>query len=964
MTIKKRKFSEGIRLKKTTNANTLDGEIRNDETNKRIKVYHDTDGTDAAGEYELVSTDQTQTLTNKTHTNPVLNGDVSGTAIDTDDTLAANSDTKIASQQAVKAYVDNAVAGKDAASEISYDNATSGLTATEVQSAIDEVEGRLDTNESLATANAAGLSAHLADTVDAHDASAISNVPSGNLAATDVQSALNELQTDIDTRALDSDLTAHLNDTSDAHDASAISYVNATSGLTATDAQAAIDEVEGRLDTAESNISTNASDLTTHIADTSTHGVSGDIVGTSDAQVLTAKDVDGGTASNTSRVTIPKNTKTNLDGLTRKEATVVYATDESKLYVDDGSNLIAVGSGEGTGAYNYITNGTAETDTSGWTRYANTTPSAKPDDFGVTPSSLTTWTRSTSTPLVGDASFLLTKDAVNRQGEGVYYQFTAEEGHKTLKNLLRMLADTSNANIADGDLAIYLVSSSDSFVADFNIIEPNNPDILAGVKEIFKQMQFDSSDDDYRLCIHIASTNATAYTAKFDNIVFGPHEVAKGLTGHDWKSFTPTGDWANTTYTGRYRRVGDSAEIEYVATVTGAVSGDFVLDMPAGLVMDTSKMESTANYKLNGTSMSLFQAFGRILGFPVYLSNTEIKVLVVDDAAASTHAWNTLSDTTPRADTVGDVHIVTIKVPIAGWSSNSQMSEDLGGREIYVKADGSNTTVSGGESTIVFTSTTRDTTNSFDGTTFTVPETGVYIIAFGAETAATTSADNFIANLNVGGSFVQRIFDHRTKMFDADNARKTGNGCILYPLTKGEEVTISIADPDNLNLDNAELSIYKLANPQTILETETVAARYTSDSGQTVPTAFGTNFITEDLSYDTHGAYNTSTGEYTIPISGWYMVNARLTVLSTDFLSAGTFFQAFFYVDGSGYEEAFITKAPDSGGNLDDVHGNGSMVAYFNKGQVITVKFRENSTDSMTLDTNGTRNVFSIARIK
>ena len=51
---------------------------------------------------------------------------------------------------------------------------------------------------------ATGLSDHLADAVDAHDASAISSVPAGNLAATDVQSALNELQSDVDTRALDS----------------------------------------------------------------------------------------------------------------------------------------------------------------------------------------------------------------------------------------------------------------------------------------------------------------------------------------------------------------------------------------------------------------------------------------------------------------------------------------------------------------------------------------------------------------------------------------------------------------------------------------------------------------------------------------------------------------------------------------------------------------------------------------
>jgi len=48
------------------------------------------------------------------------------------------------------------------------------------------------------------LSDHISDASDAHDASAISNSPSGNLAATDVQAALNELQSDVDSRALDS----------------------------------------------------------------------------------------------------------------------------------------------------------------------------------------------------------------------------------------------------------------------------------------------------------------------------------------------------------------------------------------------------------------------------------------------------------------------------------------------------------------------------------------------------------------------------------------------------------------------------------------------------------------------------------------------------------------------------------------------------------------------------------------
>jgi len=53
-------------------------------------------------------------------------------------------------------------------------------------------------------ASTTDLNNHINDASDAHDASAISSVPAGNLAATDVQSALDELQSDVDSRALDS----------------------------------------------------------------------------------------------------------------------------------------------------------------------------------------------------------------------------------------------------------------------------------------------------------------------------------------------------------------------------------------------------------------------------------------------------------------------------------------------------------------------------------------------------------------------------------------------------------------------------------------------------------------------------------------------------------------------------------------------------------------------------------------
>lgn len=57
-----------------------------------------------------VDTDSTQTLSGKTHTDPVLNGTISGTGFLDEDNMASDSATKLASQQSIKAYVDAAVA--------------------------------------------------------------------------------------------------------------------------------------------------------------------------------------------------------------------------------------------------------------------------------------------------------------------------------------------------------------------------------------------------------------------------------------------------------------------------------------------------------------------------------------------------------------------------------------------------------------------------------------------------------------------------------------------------------------------------------------------------------------------------------------------------------------------------------------------------------------------------------------
>lgn len=87
--------------------------------------------------------------------------------------------------------------------------ASSAVTSTELgylAGVTSSVQDQIDDALAAGTDAQTAIDNHINDTADAHDASAISNVPSGNLAATDVQGALNELQGDVD--GLDSRLDA------------------------------------------------------------------------------------------------------------------------------------------------------------------------------------------------------------------------------------------------------------------------------------------------------------------------------------------------------------------------------------------------------------------------------------------------------------------------------------------------------------------------------------------------------------------------------------------------------------------------------------------------------------------------------------------------------------------------------------------------------------------------------------
>jgi hypothetical protein len=97
----------------------------------------------------LVGRATTDTLTNKTLTSAVLNTSVSGTAVLDEDNMASNSDTQLATQQSIKAYVDSQVTAQD----LDFQGDSGGALSIDLDSETLTVAGGtgIDTSGSLNT---------------------------------------------------------------------------------------------------------------------------------------------------------------------------------------------------------------------------------------------------------------------------------------------------------------------------------------------------------------------------------------------------------------------------------------------------------------------------------------------------------------------------------------------------------------------------------------------------------------------------------------------------------------------------------------------------------------------------------------------------------------------------------------------------------------------------------------------
>ncbi len=146
------------------------------------------------------------------------------------------------------------------------------------------------------------------------------------------------------------------------------------------------------------------------------------------------------------------------------------------------------------------------------------------------------------------------------------------------------------------------------------------------------------------------------------------------VLGHEypklWKTFTPTGSWVagTETYTGVYRRVGDSLEFRVKIALSGApTSTSLQINLPSGLEIDTAKLVQTSG----GTgTLGIGTAFNSGVSFHElsvnYTSTTAVAIYISN--SASTHVTSAqVTQAIPFTWGNADAVDILCLVPISGW---------------------------------------------------------------------------------------------------------------------------------------------------------------------------------------------------------------------------------------------------------------------------------------------------------
>ena len=570
----------------------------------------------------------------------------------------------------------------------------------------------------------------------------------------------------------------------------------------------------------------------------------------------------------------------------------------------------------------------------GWSSYVDSAGVNPVDGLGGSPNITTSL--NTSSPLSGDADLRIVKDAVNRQGQGIGYNFTIENRH--LAKVLQITFDMEliSGTYASGDLRVSIIQDPTGTPV---VLEPVGTSLELGIanqkiREI-ATFQTHVSVTSYRLCIHVSSTSASAYTVDFANFKVWEPSQSIGSIITDWQNYTPTFTGLGTVTSIDYvwRRVGGYLEVigrNINGTCTGVNIG---ISLPSGLVA-----QSNGNVYTETVGELHRDTAGDQYTVILLDGDTSFGVGFMN---GSNNPFSRITGTTTNMSSMAIR--MWAKVRIKGWGSNVAMSSDSGdGRVVSATITGSLNTGASPTVNLTWSSATiiNDTHSAFNGTTgYTAPISGFY--QFNGQ-FNTDSANGQAWNAWVSGSNRQSCGFALSGFINVSGIvfLLAGQNLTFRPNATGGNVG-AVGTGSYFTISRVS------AGSQVIATQETVSASYYSAATQTSLTAqinFGARL------YDTHGAVTTGVGawKFTAPMSGKYLVTYNL----------GASTSASYYIEV--WKTGSLYRRNINGGSA---HGSSSFQLNLLAGEYFDLRPLESITVSGSSSNDGNRSFIEITRI-
>lgn len=626
---------------------------------------------------------------------------------------------------------------------------------------------------------------------------------------------------------------------------------------------------------------------------------------------------------------------------------------------------------------NYIENSTARLNATGWSTYATSSASATPSNFGGTPNGAFTFARNTSSPIGANSDFLLTKDANNRQGHGVYYEFTPVAGDLTSVQTVSFRFKNSSAYL-DGDLRVYLVTTATNFAGTLTVVEATVRDLVGftgtGANTYIGTVQVPVDAVAARLCIHVAGTNASAWTTNLTDISVGKNAYTQ--SGYSIEARFSTNVAQSVANSGDILIDFEDKEYDNSGAVTTGASWKFTApvsgyyDVEALITFDTGFTYAAGNRIL----LKLYKNGSAYSNLGREAIETAVSNLIIAAGGADTIYLNkgdyidirVANNRTAGATTLlaanSDNHI---SVSLASEEKSSIISSGLTAARFTT-----NTALSvanTGDTLVDFEDKDFDTTGSVTvggSWKFTSPKSAYYSIdaQVSFTGAVYTDTNRGILKLYKNGSVYCNLGREVVETTNSISIAVRGTTSIY--LAKGDYVDVRVENnraggATSLVADAAYnyVNILEIAgSTQTIGSNSIVHMEYTSNTTTTVNTSVTVKPF-EDKVSDTHNAYNTSTGLFTVPISGYYQISATVRTANVNLSTSETFISALIVnsVNVNQGQQASGTGASKGHGSVL------SVCKYLTKGQ--TVGIAASASQSTTLSGLSNGNFLTIVKV-